>query len=497
MNVAYLNSPEFSFYSSARQQLESIISHLDSSSIDGCDHGEIEQYINEEGNELLRRLFQGFLDKKAKDEERRRYVPSPEGKPLNHIRSNTQRKVTSLFGPVVVTRCQYSQRNERAQAPLDAELNLAADRYSDGVRNRVIKEAIRGAFDDATEALNTTTGAHIAKRQCLNLVQDVATDFDTFYLHPRYYLPEKALDFLILSFDGKGIVMRPDSLRACTQKAAKKSKKLNSRLSAGEKKDRKRMAQVATVYSSSPCIRTAESVMNIPDEDSSVVPFRAPPRNKRTWASVERDAEEVIEEAFQEALSRDPEQRRQWVILVDGHPHQLKQIKRVMKRLKINATVVMDFIHVLEYLWKAAWCFFKKGDSAVEKWIEERALKILKGQCAEVAKGIRISASKRQLVKREGVDKCATYLLKNKQRLQYGKALAAGYPIASGVIEGACRHLINDRLDITGARWSLAGAEAVLKLRSLKSSGDLDAYWLFHKEQSKQRLYGHLMTEGQ
>ena len=88
------------------------------------------------------------------------------------------------------------------------------------------------------------------------------------------------------------------------------------------------------------------------------------------------------------------------------------------------------------------------------------------------------------------VDKCASYLLKNKLRLQYGNALKNGYPIASGVIEGACRHLINDRLDITGARWSLDGAEAILKLRSLKSSGDFDDYWQFHKKESKQRTYG-------
>jgi len=113
---------------------------------------------------------------------------------------------------------------------------------------------------------------------------------------------------------------------------------------------------------------------------------------------------------------------------------------------------VMDFIHVLEYLWKAAWCFFDKGDEAVEQWIVQRAVKILNGQCAQVAKGLRGSATKRELINRENIDKCANYLLKNKTRLPYDQARSLGFPIASGVIEGACRHLINDRLDITGAR---------------------------------------------
>ncbi len=144
----------------------------------------------------------------------------------------------------------------------------------------------------------------------------------------------------------------------------------------------------------------------------------------------------------------------------------------------------------LEYLWKAGWCFFEKGDDTIEGWITERAVNILNGNCSQVAKGIRLSATKQGIVNRENIDKCADYLLKNKDRLQYGEALKSGFPIASGVIEGACRHLINDRLDITGARWSLNGAEAILKLRSFKSSGDFDVYWKFYKKESKQRNYG-------
>jgi len=99
-----------------------------------------------------------------------------------------------------------------------------------------------------------------------------------------------------------------------------------------------------------------------------------------------------------------------------------------------------------------------------------------------VAKGIRISATKRKISERQNIDKCADCLLKNKERLQYGKALKSGFSIANGVIKGACRHLINDRLDITGARWSLKGVEVILKLRSLKSSGDFKDYWSVHKK---------------
>ena len=489
MNIAYLNSSEFSFFTNAREQLEQMITQLQSEQQANSEHGDVEQYINIQGHELLRRLLQGYLDLTAKDEPNR-LVQTTDGQVLNHVKNETNRNIISLFGKVKVKRKSYSQRHQVSQFPLDAQLNLPDDQYSDGIRQRNALEAIKSSFDNAIESIDKTTGGHIPKRQSLQLVQDVAQDFELYYKQNHYQRSEDTDDLLVLTFDGKGIVMRPDGLRECTKKAALKSKKLNSRLSPGEKKDRKRMAQVAAVYTVLPHHRTAEFIMKgHEDEESKLKPFQVPARNKRVWASVEREAEAVIEEAFQEALHRDPKQQRRWVILIDGHPHQIKLIQRVMKRLNVKATIVMDFIHVLEYLWKAAWCFFDKGDDAVESWIEKRAIKILNGQCSQVAKGIRISASKQKISKREAVDKCADYLIKNKTRLAYDTALAEGLPIASGVIEGACRHLINDRLDITGARWSLAGAEAMLKLRSLKSSGDFDEYWSFHKKQSKQRFY--------
>jgi len=494
MNIAYTNSQDFSFFSDAKSQLEQIINELQSKNCGNKEHGDIEKYIDKEGQEIFRCLLQGWLDIKNTNEVPYDYIHSSNEQPLNHIKTHTKRKLTSLFGHVNVKRIGYSQRHQASQFPLDAELNLANDQYSDGVRYRLTKEVIRGSFDNAIETMNETTGAHIAKRQSLNIIQDVAQDYVSFYKKRQFNEAEDTEDLLILTFDGKGIVMRPEGLRACTQKAAKKSKKLNSRLSAGEKKDRKRMAQVAAVYTVLPHERSAESIMKMDEKKSNVQPFRTPARNKRVWASVKREAEFVIEEAFLEALQRDPEQNREWVVLIDGLPQQIKLIKKVMKRLQVKATIVMDFIHVLEYLWKAAWCFFKKGDKKVENWIAQRAVKILYGQCSQVAKGLRLSATRQKIKERNGVDKCADYLLKNKERLQYDVALKAGFPIASGVIEGACRHLINDRLDITGARWSLQGAEAVLTLRSLKSSGDFEEYWVFHKQQSKKRHYGFLQN---
>jgi hypothetical protein len=132
---------------------------------------------------LLRRLFQGYLDQKASIEPRLNFITSIAGDKLNHVKEQTSRKLTALFGDVTVKRNRYNQRRQASQFPLDDELNLAADQYSDGVRKRVAKEAIRGSYDDAVETTRDTTGCSIAKRQSQsqNVVKDITQDFEDYY----------------------------------------------------------------------------------------------------------------------------------------------------------------------------------------------------------------------------------------------------------------------------------------------------------------------------
>ena len=213
------------------------------------------------------------------------------------------------------------------------------------------------------------------------------------------------------------------------------------------------------------------------------------PIAKRVWASIKKPPEEVIQEMFAEGLRRDLDKQQTWVALVDGCPRQIERIKSQAKAQDISITIVCDIIHVIEYLWKAAWCFFETGDRAAEEWVNERFIAILEGKSSLVAGGIRRAATNRKLKKaaREAIDICATYLLNKAPYLKYHEYLAKGFPIATGVIEGACRHLIKDRMDLTGARWRLNGAEAVLQLRSLKSSGDFTDYWRFHEQKEFER----------
>lgn len=454
----------------------------------GWEHGEIERYINEGGLELLRRLLQGPLDLRYHHEGYETEVFGSDGEKRPHRRKRTQRQLESLFGVVVVPRVGYSTQKPDVSAlyPTDGKLNLPPDKYSDELRRRVAVEASKVSFSETSQTIAWTTGGAVGKRQCEEVTVQVAQDFEAFYAQRSVTLPVSRDDLLVLTTDSKGIVMHPEDLREATAKAAQKAPQSHqTRLSPGHKRNRKRMAVVASVYHVPRYQRQAEDIIG----DQRDPPERPAISDKRVWASVAQDAKRVIHSAFAEAIGRDPHHQSTWVVLLDGEPHQLNTLKATAKQHGADVTIVIDFIHVLEYVWKAAFCFCSVGSEAVEYWVQERALRILKGKASDVAAGIRRSATLQNLSKkqRENADKCADYLLKYRPYLRYDQYLEQGYPIASGVIEGACRHLVNDRMAITGARWRVDRAEAVLKIRALRASGDFDDYWQFHKLQEFKR----------
>jgi hypothetical protein len=487
----YTKSKSVDQYLFARQHLEQVINQLQSSEQHDSSHGKVEALIQEEGRELQRLLMQAHLDDRATHEKKKKGVVGHEGAVRPHCRDGCKKNLTTIFGKVVVQRKAYSGRQLKAVFPMDKTLNLPVRHKYSACLQRLIAELVpNSSFEDTSSTVHHLTGNSIGKRQIEELTQHIAQDFDSYY-QQRTPGAESPDDILVMTCDGKGIVMRKEDLREATRKAGQgKNNKLEARLSKGEKRNRKRMAMVAATYDVAPYLRTAEQILG-GEEERAELPPRPKPTNKRVWASVEADMESVIEDMVKEALRRDPTQKRTWLVLVDGSEPQLRAIQRVVKRHQVKVTIVQDFVHVLEYLWKAAYCFNQEGSKEAEEWVKERALGVLQGRANLVAAGIRRSATRRCLSdeKRKAADKCANYLLKNKNRLAYDKALQQGWPIATGVIEGACRYLIKDRMDITGARWSLKGAEAVLRLRALHAHGEIDQYMEFHQQQELLRNY--------
>ena len=470
---------------------------LDGEMAAAMSHAELERRVQLDGREVLRLAFQGHLDRRAEREGRIEEVTDANGVARGSVEPGHERVLTTVFGEVSVRRLAYRRRGRANLHPADGALNLPAERHSHGLRELAAVEASRGSFDGAVEAVERVTGQHVAKRQIEELAARAAADFETFYaVSPR---PEvESGDVVVLSADGKGIVMRPEGLRRATARAAATTTtKLATRLSKGEKRNRKRLAEVGAVYNISPVPRTPSDILTIDKVTSQMRPAPVA-KNKWVLASVVEDAAVVVRRLFDEAQRRDPDHEHAWVALVDGNNHQIQRMKAEAKIRRVEVTIVVDLIHVLEYLWKAAWCFFDEGDTAAEGYVFSKALAVLNGEASTVAASIRRKATCWHLEpsKRANADTCANYLLRKRPYLDYPTALEKGWPIATGVIEGACRHLVKDRMDLTGARWSLDGAEAVLKLRALRTNQDFPAYWEFHLSHERDRVHAARYADG-
>jgi hypothetical protein len=489
-------------FASAREQFEGIVVWLDSDEARAMNHREVEDALEAKGRELLRRLYQSHLDLRGPAAILGPVVGS-DGVARGQRRTGEERSLRVVFGDVTVPRTACMARGATRLYPADAELNLPAEVYSHGVQRRVAEEAAKNSFDEVVESMARHTGAHVPKRQAEQLCATAAKDFDAFYA-TRAVSAEKPApatgSIVVITADGKGVVMRKEDLREATRKKAEtRTHKLDKRLSKGEKKNAKRMATVAAVYTIAPFARTPEEIVaSLAGEPAATGAKRPRPEHKRVWASLEKEPGQVIDDAFQEAGRRDPERQKTWVALVDGNETQLSILAKEALERDVSLVIILDVIHVIEYLWKAALVFHGEGRPETEKWVSEHLLEVLRGHSSNVAAGIRRSATLRDLpaAKRKPIDKCADYLLKYADFLHYDRYLAAGLPIATGVIEGACRHLIKDRMDVTGARWSLAGAEAILKLRALRSSGDFDDYWQFHETKEWERNHAARYANG-
>jgi hypothetical protein len=483
-------------FDQSRERFEMVLAWLSGPESAGLTHAELEDHLQVASREVFCQLLQDHLDLRAQREPKLAEVVGADQVSRRTLEAGRARTLATVFGDVRVERLAYRARAQADLHPADAVLNLPAEQHSHGLRRLAALEAARGSFAEAAWSVAQATGQRLGNRQVEQLTRRAAVDFNEFYATRSPPLCE-AGDVLVLSCDGKGIVMRPQALRPTTAKAAT-SRKLATRLSKGEQRHRKRLAEVGCVYDATPVPRIPGEVLPAPDQPHP--PGRTAPRARGKWlaASVTVDAAQVIGQVFDEAARRDPDQQRTWVALVDGNNHQLARVGAEARVRGVDVTILVDFVHVLEYLWRAAWCFFAEGDPTAETWVHDHARSILDGRVSVVAAAIRRKATRNHLdpAKRKPADTAAAYLLNKKPYLDYPTALARGWPIATGVIEGACRHLVKDRMDRTGARWGLPGAEAILKLRALRANGDFDAYWAYHLAQERQRVHAARYANG-
>jgi hypothetical protein len=463
---------------------------------------EIEVLVAGQGRELLRGVVQLCLDVQADAEVRVPAVTGADGVRRGQARHGCARDVLTGLGEVVVRRIGYRAgvRGVRSLFPRDGVLNLPPLGYSWQLQRLAQMYSRAVSYEQAHEFVLAVTGVSIGKRQLEQITAQAARDAEQFYQDRAGGQGQPAgtqagtgepLPLLVLSADGKGVAMRPEARRSTAKDPGERTRNFEHRRGTGEK-GHKRMAEtgcVSDVEVPAGPPRTPEQIMR-PDPDPGQRP--AAPRAVNRWYTCDiiagRDV--TISKLFDQAESRDPGHHRTWVALVDGDIHQISLFQAQAQARGITVTILADFIHVLEYLWKAGWCFHQPRDPAIEDWVRAQALDILHGRVSDVISRITQLAQDHPPQGSEHakiIRKTLHYLTAKQPCLNYPAALANGWPIATGVIEGACRHLVQDRMGITGARWGLAGAQAILWLRAIHASGDTSTYWTWHIQQEHHR----------
>jgi hypothetical protein len=484
-------------YAAAREEVDAMFEDLDA--LGATSHVEVGKRIRAALERIGVNAYQGYLDKLLEAE--RREVPSWPRPAGSEVRERARELETEL-GRVTVRRHGYRLAGEdSARFPLDEALNLPAELYAFALRERVADEASAGSFDRTVNQVDRTTAGHVPKRQSEALAIRASRDFEEFYAGreppANDALSSNALQ--VMSADCKGVTMRPEALRDATRKEGEIAKASAVRGDpTGRRKVRrndKRMAVVTAVWEQERFVRTPADVLDRLGRDPKgrarkPRATKAPrPQNKRLAASVKDSLAVGIAKMFDEAQRRNRGQDRETVVLVDGDEHQLAHIEAEASRREMRVLIVLDLLHVLHYVWTIGMLLSTADERAAEAWTTRTLEQLLTKHPLDVVAAIRQTATLRGLTgeDRRALDDAVEYLHKNSIYIHYARYLTQGLPIATGVIEGACRHLVQDRMGLTGARWGLDGAEAVLKLRAIRTSGDWEAYWAFHLEREHAR----------
>jgi len=497
---------EDALFSAVRQHAEAMIGWAKSGEALALEHDQLEERALAEGFEMMRVLTEAHLALRTAREQRRGDVTGADGEARGTAEDGQEHTRVMIYGPVRTSRIAYRRRGRENLYPRDRELNWAVlHSYSAGVVKRVAMASAIVPFGQAAAQVSAAGAITIGKRQAEELAIGAVADFEAFYAARRPGISPAATGLLITA-DGSAFPVLPRALRPATARAAAARAKAAADSGWPDdpgdlRKSRKRSAELACVADIPPAPRTAADILAALFGASPGAGAAAPAgsgtagrhgpkaQGKTLFASARKPIAAVVGDAFAEAHRRDPGHARPWFAVVDGNNAQIDAVNALAARYQVKVPILIDFIHVVSYLWKAAATFFYSGDPGARAWVRDQAAKILDGKARNVWAGIRRRATTYgySASEREGADACAAYLEHKQDYLDYPAFLAAGWPVASGLIEGAARWLIKDRMEVTGARWSLDGAEAVLKLRALACNGDFDDYFAFHLKQEKQR----------
>jgi hypothetical protein len=423
--------------------MDDMLAHLQGAAMAAVTAEQLEVYVTEAGREIQRQAIQDYLDARAGAEQRAADVVGTDQVARTRVERGHRRRLATSVGRVEVERIAYRAPRAPNVHVADAELDLPAHLYSRVLQHQIIHRAAATSLRCAAASVLDATGLSLGTRQIMQVCQRAAVDICDFYaLAPEAV---SSTDLLVLSCDATGINMIDSGLREQVRAAAKSEAASGPRPPSAQLADRtrtgrRRMATVTAVYDATACPRTPADVMPGNASERAARNRQALRASGReVHASVTASTTEMITGMFDLADQRDPRHRRRWIALVDGNNHQIERIEHEAARRGVHIDIVIDFVHVLEYLWKAA-DDLHPGRNARQDFVARTARAILEGKARRVITDLRHAAEKSPDTTASGVERAAAYLAAKTEYLGYDLALALGWPIATGVIEGCCRY---------------------------------------------------------
>ncbi len=410
-----------------------------------------------------------------------------EGRTLRRSAGPHRHRYVSIFGELMLQRFVYAVRPKQKieHAPLDEQLGLPKGECSYVLEDWLQKLCVKDSFDEGVQTLYDWLGVKLNVRVAESINRRMAQHAESYRESQSSPAVKEEGEIIVLAGDGKGVPMR----RPLEERIGH-----SKRRGKGEKKNKKQMAYVGAVYTIDRYPRTADDVVDEVQREQRAAD-RPQPKHKRVWVEMTQQREDALANGKTrlfarlgiEVESREIDQDQPIVCLMDGE----RALWTAMRQWLPERTVgILDLYHVMEYLWKAAHCFHAEKSQAAEEFVTVRLRMLLEGKVGYLVGGLRRKLASLGGVKRKRLLRVIGYLENNRAHMRYDEYLAAGYPIGSGVIEGACRHVVKDRMEQSGMRWTVDGAQAMLYLRSIYLNGDWQEFdeHRIHTEQNT--LYG-------
>ena len=450
------------------------------------------------------RLALGLFFEMFGDGDAGEFLVLANGEKVRRLKELHSREYLSVFGLFERVRAVYGTREKPKikWVPLDAQLSLPASKFSYLLQDWDQDLAVDAPFDRVNEVIEKILGFGQSVNSLERMNRKMSEAVEAFWAQETVRAADEEGALMVIQADGKGVVMRPESKTTSQDPpvpppaAPHQGGQENKQGEAGKKK----MALVGAVYTVDPFIRTPEQILEALFRDATKKedpPSRPKPLFKHVRASLLRDARDTMRPSYEEISGwlaaetqrRNPDGKKPMPCIMDGQDALWVAGAEYFPGLDLIP--ILDIIHVCSYVWDATHLFYDKGTPEAVGFAKERLLRLLKGEVDGVIRGLRWKGTYEKLTGKalEELEKVCGYFENNGHRMAYDEYLAAGYPIASGVIEGACRNIVIDRMEHSGMRWVMDGAHAMLGLRCIELSGGWEEFTRFRIQRECERLY--------